>query len=356
MEELAENYQTTAILCTATQPAISHHPTEFPIGLKNLREIIRQPDQLFSTLRRVSISDLGEQPDSTVAERMLRNRQSLCIVNRRRHAQALFQQLPSDCSRFHLSALMCPAHRTRHLNTIRQRLEDGQPVRLVSTQLIEAGVDIDFPLVLRALAGLDSIAQAAGRCNRHGRLPALGQTLVFQPEDDKAETYFRETAQVTAQIIACHDDLLGQAAIHHFFDLYYYRQADRWDEKHILELSRLDGAQRHCPLRFDFRTIDREFQLIDDWQQPVIIPFDETAHQLIADLRNEFKPLNRSLLRQLQRYTVQVSPRLLTANLSACDVIRDGQFHALVSPELHYSDEFGLTFDEQHASSQILSV
>ena len=77
---------------------------------------------------------------------------------------------------------------------------------------------------------------------------------------------------------------------------------------------------------------------------------------MIADLRNEFKPLNRSLLRQLQRYTVQVSPRLLTANLSACDVIRDGQFHALVSPELHYSDEFGLTFDEQHASSQILSV
>ncbi|MCC5023192.1 MAG: hypothetical protein J6386_10595 [Candidatus Synoicihabitans palmerolidicus] len=189
---------------------------------------------------------------------MLHDSQSLCIVNRRRHSQELFQLLPPDSGRFHLSALMCPAHRSRVLNTVCQRRQDNLPVRLVSTQLIEAGVDIDFPTVFRALAGLDSIAQAAGRCNRHGRLPTLGQTYIFEPEDDRAETYFRETAQVAAQVIACHENLLERAAIHHFFDLYYYRQKERWDEKQIFERFRLDGAQRHCPLRFNYQTVVRE--------------------------------------------------------------------------------------------------
>ena len=282
--------------------------------------------------------------------------QTLCIVNRRKHAQELFRLLGEHEGNFHLSALMCPEHRANVLREIRNRLADGRPARVVSTQLIEAGVDVDFPVVYRALAGLDSIAQAAGRCNRNARLPKPGRTFVFKPEDQRGETYFRETAQVTEQILELHEDLLGEAAIKHFFDIYYYRQKQRWDEKHILENFCVEAGNRDFPLVFGFRKAAHDFRLIDDWQVPVIIPLDERVEKLISELRDPRIPLHRNLLRGLQRYTVQIPPPLRDRNSTAFEALRDGQFHVLISLELNYSEHFGLTLDEEHASAQFLSV
>src|SRR5207244_4445169 len=126
--------------------------------------------------------------------------QVLAIVNTRRHAQSLFRLLPESDANFHLSALMCPANRKQTLEVVKGRLLENLPARLISTQVVEAGVDIDFPCVYRTLAGIDSVAQAAGRCNRNGLLP-IGELHLFESEHQRAEAYFRETAQITQQIL-----------------------------------------------------------------------------------------------------------------------------------------------------------
>ncbi|MEK6677597.1 MAG: CRISPR-associated helicase Cas3', partial [Planctomycetota bacterium] len=185
LEELVRNYGCTVVLCSATQPAITERP-DFRIGIKGVREIVDDPPRLFESLKRVEVERLGKLDDNAVVERLRLHEQALCVVNTRAHAAKLFTALRdvqkiSDCV-FHLSASMCAAHRTDVLDEIRGRLNphDPKPCIVISTQLIEAGVDIDFPIVYRAMTGLDSIAQAAGRCNREGRLDS-GVCIVFRP-------------------------------------------------------------------------------------------------------------------------------------------------------------------------------
>lgn len=354
LQELADHYHTSIVLCTATQPAVHYDADEFPIGLKDCREIIGDTGSLFAALKRVEVESLGDVSDALLVGRLASHPQVLCIVNRRKHAQQLFHLLGEGEGNYHLSALMCPEHRSRILAEVRVRLCEGLPVSVISTQLIEAGVDVDFPVVYRALAGLDSIAQAAGRCNRNGKLTLPGQTYIFRPEDQRGETYFRETAQVAHQLLDLHPDLLGEEAIRHYFDLYYYQQKSRWDSKDILGQFRLDGRNRDFPFDFSFATVADDFRLIEDWQVPVIVPYDDKARALIEDLKKPFIPLNRKLFRALQRYTVQIPPHLRDANIRSFEVLRDGQFHVLVSTDLNYSNNFGLTFDEVHCNSQKL--
>lgn len=355
LEELTEGFNTTVVLCTATQPAIQFQPEDFPIGLKETREIITEPRKLFDGLRRVTVVQRGKLADADLVNELRSQSQALCIVNRRRHAQTLFRLLGESPEHFHLSALMCPAHRSEVLLRVHQRLNEGLPTRVISTQLIEAGVDIDFPVVYRALAGLDSIAQAAGRCNRNGHLEGLGQTFVFKPEDEEGEAYFRETAQVANEVLGLHEDILGEEAIRHYFSLYYFQKKHRWDEKGILDMFQIDRGCRDFPFRFNFASAAREFRLIEAWQEPVIIPFDDQAEKLIGELRSESIPLHRALLRGLQRYTVQISPKLRDENRGAFEALRDDGFHVLVSMDLNYSSDFGLVLDEEHTRNQFLN-
>lgn len=353
LSEITAHYHTTAVLCTATQPAIHHHAEDFPIGLEGCREIISDTASLFSSLKRVELTSLGKLPDADLACRIRKHDQALCIVNRRKHARDIFRLIGNSEENFHLSALMCPEHRSQILATVRTRLADRKPTRLISTQLIEAGVDVDFPVVYRSLAGLDSIAQAAGRCNRNGKL-SIGHTYIFAAEDQKGEAYFRETAQIASQLIEIHADLLGEEAIHHYFDLYYYQQKRRWDSKNILDGFRLDGADKSLPFKFQFATVAKDFQLINDWQVPVIIPYDQKARDLIAQLRNPAIPLHCNLLRALQRYTVQIAPKVRNENIRSFDCLRDDQFHVLISTDLNYSQDFGITFDEEDTGNRQL--
>jgi len=354
LQELSDHYHTTTVLCTATQPAIGYHETDFKIGLRNPREIISDTRSLFSALKRVDLEFIGSLPDAGLAGRLLDHPQVLCIVNRRKHAQEIFRLLGGSDGNYHLSALMCPEHRSAILREVRRRLDEGLPVRVISTQLIEAGVDVDFPIVYRSLAGLDSIAQAAGRCNRNGRLP-VGRTYIFEAEDQCGEAYFRETSQVARQLIDLHPDLLGEEAIRRYFDLYYYQQNRRWDAKDILsEFYPPDGRDRSLPFKFQFQTIAQNFRLIEDRQVPVIIPYDKKAESLIEELKNPYKTLHRNLLRALQRYTVQIPPRLRDDNIRSFEALRDDQFHVLVSKELNYSDDFGITFADGDTTTRIL--
>lgn len=354
LQELTDAYQVTTVLCTATQPAVHFHEDEFPIGLRNCREIISDTAALFGALKRVDVSFTGDLSDAALAERLAGQEQVLCIVNRRKHAQRIFRLLPEDEGNYHLSALMCPEHRSIILAEIRERLERKLPVRVVSTQLIEAGVDVDFPVVYRALAGLDSIAQAAGRCNRNGKLSEPGLVYVFRPEDTKAEKYFLDTTGVAAELLELYDDLIGEDAIRHYFDLYYYKNRDRWDSERIMDRFYVDRSGGDFPFDFKFKTVAMNFKLIDDWQKPVIIPFDAKAEELIGQLRNPSIPLNRELLRGLQRYTVQISPAMRSGNIRSFETLRDGQFYVLISTSLNYSKDFGLTFDEEDVGRQTM--
>lgn len=349
LKELVEGYHTSILLCTATPPAIHHTPT-FPVGLPPAHEIIPNPKALFASLKRVEVIRRGPLSDTQIAEELLALPQVLAIVNTRRHAQELFRRLPANEAHAHLSALMCPAHRREVLQNVRQRLSAGLPVRLISTQLIEAGVDVDFPCVYRSMAGIDSIGQAAGRCNRNGTLNLrgqLGQLHLFQSEHQRSEAYFRDTTNAAAEILALHPDPLDLKAVNHFFTLYYHRHtppnAPRWDTKAICSQFKFT-QNRALPFFFQFRTAAERFRLIEEDQVPILIPYNEEARTLIDQLRNEAVPLHRSLLRALQSYAVPLRRSEFELNRRNFEAVRQEQFHILISPESHYSPHFGLNF------------
>jgi CRISPR-associated endonuclease/helicase Cas3 len=345
LRELCINYGASVVLCTATQPAV-HRREGFPIGLDGVREIIPDPPALYCSLRRVEVEDLGKQDDGSLAERLSGQAQVLCIVNTRGHARKLFELLGNTEGHIHLSALMCPEHRTRVIGEIRRRLDDGAVCRVVSTQLVEAGVDIDFPFVYRSLAGLDAIAQAAGRCNRNGRLGALGRTFVFRSEHTRSEAFFRDTANSAEQVLGLHSDPLSLDAVEHFFRLYYWDQWDRWDAKQILAEFHLLQDQ-DLPFSFGFQEVAKRLQLIEDSGKPVIIPWQREGQVLCDRVRYGTGLPGRDLLRRLQRFTVQIPSRVWYRHVNRSIELVHERFPLLVSPEMHYSERVGLTLEDE---------
>lgn len=356
LRELSTAYGTSTVLCTATQPAV-HRTEKFPPGLENIREIISDPVSLYKSLRRVSVVDRGKMDDTQLTGELAEREQVLAIVNTRKHAQTLFQLLPENEANRHLSALMCPAHRQRVLEEVRERLESEMPVRLISTQLIEAGVDVDFPTVYRSLAGMDSIAQAAGRCNRNGK-NKFGETFVFRSEHQRAEAYFRDTAQIADRLLKLYeDDPLGLESVEKFFSLYYLGHTpvngNPWDTEMIMDDFKI-SKDRKLPFHFQFREASRKFRLIKNNQIPILIEYDDEAKRLLDELRNESIPLHRDLLRGLQPYTVQIYERDFRKNSAQFETLRDGQFHILICPETHYSNNFGIHLNDETVNSGLL--
>lgn len=332
LHELVTNYHVTVVLCTATQPAIDRlMPTE-----ARPRELAPEPRRLYEAFRRVRVHWLGDMDDDTLARALVERHQALCIVNTRGHAAELYERLRGSGT-YHLSARMYPAHRSQKLAQIRSALESGEPCRVVATQLIEAGVDVDFPVVYRALAGVDSIAQAAGRCNREGRLSA-GDVFVFRPEPrHMPRGWFQRTAAVTGMVLRDHDDLLSLDAVDAYFRLLYEFEGENLDQHGIIERFN-EGARR---LAFPFREVGEVFRLIDSPLAPVVIPRDEKCVELLAQARLQGPTLRLS--RGLQPYVVQVYLHELSAlmRLGAVEVVA-GQYTVLRDLSL-YDEEVGLT-------------
>lgn len=345
LRELVANYGATVVFCTATQPAI-YGRDEFPIGIdkKDVTEIVTDRAALYRRLRRVEISLLGPQGDATLAARMRDEKQALCIVKTTGHAVRLFQALEPDGSCFHLSARMCPAHRCATLQEIAARLNDGLPCRAISTTLVEAGVDIDFPVVFRAVAGIDAIAQAAGRCNRAGRL-ARGRVHVFEPEREEDRRFLAEESDCGRQILALYPgDPLALEAIDHYFRLHFWERRPRWDRHAILDSFRLDQNPA-LPFLFDFAAVAARFKLIPDDTLPVIIPYGEEGERLCDELRR-LPLLTREHARRAQRFTVGVRRKpWLEIRGKLTEPLFGDSLALLISPRLNYSESCGLRLD-----------
>lgn len=349
IRELASHYSATVVLCTATQPAV-HRRVDFPIGLDGVREIVPDPPGLYRALRRVKIDDMGLLTDLELASRLASLPQVLCIVNTRRQARTLFDLIAEEPGTFHLSASMCPCHRLLALENIRKELKDGRPCRLIATQVVEAGVDIDFPVVFRSMAGLDSIAQAAGRCNRNGRQKEA-TAFVFRSEHVEQEVFLRDTACAAAQIVGgdghppLYADLLSIEALQHYFRLYYWSQQTRWDKHKILdELGLADRPE--LPFLFNFASIDSRFRFIDDHEEPVIVGWKEEGAGLCRSL--EWSPFpDVRLLRRLQRFTVSVPRRTWHRQLGRAIRLVNDRFPVLCGVDFYYDKHTGLNLERE---------
>ena len=318
---LVSHYAVTLLLCTATQPALGEvkrfDPRDGLRGLPAATRIVDDEVGLFAELQRVHIDwpqDMHTALATDVlAPQLAQHECVLTIVNTRKDAAEIVTALDGATGdeTLHLSAAMCGQHRADTIREIRERLaarregHDTRPLRVVSTQLVEAGVDIDFPVVFRALAGLDSIAQAAGRCNREGLL-GEGSVVVFVRAVPAALQQVRAGVDATRSTLAAGvADALAPTAFEHYFPLYYGAFASR--DKH-----EINGHLRNNPdLAFDFRTAAKKFRLVDDEDQAtVIVPYESTdpratrAEPLINQLRRG--DTDRWLLRKLQRFIVNV--------------------------------------------------
>ncbi len=355
--ELRDHYGVSFVFSTATQPVFKHRPLSLTEGFmpEEIEEITQDTAEIFRALRRVSIH--VPKPDETtgwdtLADQMAQRDQALCVVNIRRHAYDLWEKLIQTVQErdavFHLSSAMCAEHRYDKLGTdrdpepgtIRYRLYNNQPCRLVSTQLIEAGVDVDFPIVWRAMGPLDSIVQAAGRCNRENRLcdeagnSTLGEVIVFRPEDNPLPRGVYQTASdITATILArVKADIL--ATDHELFGRYFDRLYQG-----VPTDSRIQGERE----KLHFRKVAKLAKVIQDDTRPVIVPYGK-GRNLIEEMRT--RPVvkgqprfGRDDLRKLQRFMVNLHQRdfqrlfmlkaisPLLPNLEI-HVLADGWYHA----------------------------
>ena len=286
--QLVVHYGATAVLCTATQPALDTLFHQYAPQL-TIREIVREPQALYEFFRRVRFEQEGTISCDALADCMSESEQVLCIVNTRARAQQVYDLLP-EAGRFHLSTFMTPRDRRKALDEIRARLKAGKPCRVVSTSLIEAGVDVDFPCVWREEAGLDSILQAAGRCNREGKRSREESVVhVFVAQ---------EGSRPDKRVSALHDVLDRYAemdslpAIERYFR-YLFHAHGQPDKKEIL---------RSCK-ELDFRTASDRFQMIESDTVTVYIPCPDNA-QLLHQLRTG--EYDRRTIRALQKDGVNV--------------------------------------------------
>ena len=342
IDELARNYRCTIVMCTATQPAISAD-NGFYGGFSDVREIAPDPARLYTVLRRTTVRHIGKQSDAELLEHLTAQPQLLIIVNNRRHARSLYDSAKPLDGVYHLTTLMCAEHRSEVLKTIRARLKAGAPCRLIATSLIEAGVDVSFPRLMRAEAGADSIAQAAGRCNRENlRTADESEVLIFRPEEQwKAPPELATYAACMRETLRNDGDLLAPEAMIAYFRRVY--DLSDLDKHHILEMLKNAGSD------FPFQTIAEKSRVIEsNHMLPLLIPYDANAEAHINAL--EHADTIGGLLRQLQRYTVQVPEKalcILCKNRRVKIINKEKfgeQFYALIGTDL-YDAQAGLNWD-----------
>ena len=338
--ELVRHYRTTAVLCTATQPALDPFFEEFLPGSAPLQEICPNAAALYTALRRTTLHDLDELSAEALGARLCGHEQVLCVVNRREQAQELYAALPAE-GRYCLTTLLCAADRRRQLAEIRQRLQAGLPCRVVSTSLIEAGVDVDFPAAYREATGLDSILQTAGRCNREGRRGAAESPVyVFAISGNPDPPMLAQNLAAWKHVRRTWPNALDlpPAIQGYFTKLRLVKGAAALDQKGILHAC-VEGAEG--PL-LPFSQIANEFTFIDTPTRTIHLPIGEGASLCRA---RQGGARSRALFRKLGIYSVAVYPKHFDAlyHAGALTLLEDNS--AILSNTSLYDPGTGLAMD-----------
>lgn len=337
--ELVRHYGASAVFCTATQPALDKIINEFLLD-KKITEICPKTVYEPEVFRRACYRQAGLLSRQELADKLNACRQVLCVVNSRQNAREIYDLLDGDGA-FHLSTLMYPEHRQAVLAEIRRRLKDNLPCRVVSTSLIEAGVDVDFPAVYREEAGLDSIIQAGGRCNREGKNPWQQSVVTIFKTESKTPPFIKTQTDVVRNILANNENPDITGFVEEYFNkLFYLKGKDSQDQKKILHI--IDDNL------MPFKTVDGLFKLIDSAAQTVYIPLGE-GEVLLNRLHGGER--SRELFRRLGRFGVPVYQQHFEALHSAGDIeLIDKEIAVLTNCGL-YSEETGLSLEADNGKA-----
>lgn len=336
--QLVEHYGATAVLCTATQPALEDIIRQLAPTLR-ARELSPQsrPHPVF---HRVTFQHAGDLDNLSLAQALQQHQQVLCIVNNRKQAQEIYAQLTGE-GNYHLSTLLYPAHRRALLEEVRSRLKAGLPCRVVSTSLIEAGVDVDFPAVYRAEAGLDSILQAAGRCNREGKRTAKDSVVTVFHSESTAPALLSANISAAKEALSLHPNPADHAAINCYFrTLLDFKGDAALDMYGVLDAFARGERGRLLP----FRSVAERFRMIDSAAVTVYIPLGEGAalcDQLLAG------GCSRQLFRRLGQYGVTVYPKQFAALCHSGDIVPTGENAGVLRNAALYYTHTGLALSPE---------
>ena len=339
LQELVDSYSASVVLCTATQPALDSFFSKNEL----IKELCPRMEEQFSFFKRVNYQNLGKIRQDDLIEKLKKENNALCIVNTKKAAQMIYKELQEE-GIYHLSTSMYPKHRKRVLKTIRERLKNNEKCIVISTSLVEAGVDLDFATVYRQIAGLDSMIQAAGRCNREGKRE-LSESMVyiFDLEESYIAPNQRQQIDVSKGILQDYEEIADLKAIHDYFARLYHYRGTSLDKKNIM-----DGFQK---MECNFAKVAKEFKLIEENTRIIFINREPEADELLQELRN--KGVTKERMRKAGQYCIQVYDNARSENtffdrLNGTGMLRPiaeevQDFYELVDGE-QYSEEYGLDF------------
>ena len=331
MEELVANFRSSIVLCTATQPALSpFFQRKMPVT-----ELCPRVEEQFRFFERVTFQNVGTISEDELIEKLQKEEQALCIVNTKKRAQRLYQKMKGE-GVFHLSTAMYPKHRRRVLDKIRRLVKDGKRCILISTSLVEAGVDLDFCTVYRQLAGVDSMIQAAGRCNREGKRAAQDSfAYLFQFEEKEYVPGQQLQIDVSKMLLSEGEDISSLHGIEKYFEALYHFRGERLDKKKIFE--------EFKDKRYNFAKAAKEFKLIEENTLTVFISREEEAEELLWQIKHQ--GYTKSGMRKAGQYCVQLYENDIE-KLQGAGMLRQvpggiENFYELVDSG-QYSEEMGL--------------
>lgn len=331
MEELAANFGSSIVLCTATQPALSpFFQREMPVT-----ELCPRVEEQFRFFERVTFQNVGTISEDELIEKLQKEEQALCIVNTKKRAQRLYQKMKGE-GVFHLSTAMYPKHRRRVLDKIRRLVKDGKRCILISTSLVEAGVDLDFCTVYRQLAGVDSMIQAAGRCNREGKRAAQDSfAYLFQFEEKEYVPGQQLQIDVSKMLLSEGEDISSLHGIEKYFEALYHFRGESLDKKKIFE--------EFKDKRYNFAKAAKEFKLIEENTLTVFISREEEAEELLWQIKHQ--GYTKSGMRKAGQYCIQLYENDIE-KLRGAGMLRQvpggiENFYELVDSG-QYSEEMGL--------------
>ena len=336
IEELLNNYRTSVVLCTATQPALR----SFFQGSVSATELCPRMDEQFQFFKRTLFENIGTVTEECLIDQLRQEHQALCIVNTKKRAQNIYKELRED-GIYHLSTSMYPKHRKRVLESIRERLRENKKCILISTSLVEAGVDLDFQSVYRELAGVDSMIQAAGRCNREGhRKVEESKVFIFRFEEKESVLGQRQQIDVAKSLMADGRNLSDRETITRYFEMLYHIKGESLDKKKIMD------EFTNKKIKYRFAQVGKDFRLIEQNTKTIFINNEEDADEILRELKE--KGFTRSGMRKANQYCItiydQTFDKMYGAGMLKPIAENMEDFYELTD-ESRYTEEMGLELE-----------